>query len=64
MKAMCLLAYLPSHSLGYLYDKESNKEQFLYKLKAHDIFLKVSESVDSLNWYGSLLSIHKASQKI
>ena len=30
----------------------------------HDIFLKVSESVDSLNWYGSLLSIQKASQKI
>ena len=35
-----------------------------FKLKAHDIFLKVSESVDSLNWYGSLLSIQKASQKI
>ena len=30
----------------------------------HGIFLKVSESVDSLNWYGSLLSIQKASQKI
>ena len=30
----------------------------------HDIFLKVSESVDSLNWYGSLLSIQKTSQKI
>ena len=59
-----LLAYLPSHSLGYLYDSESNREQFLYKLKAHDIFLKVSESVDSLNWYDSLLSIQKASQKI
>ena len=42
----------------------SNREQFLYTLKAHDIFLKVSESVDSLNWYGSLLSIQKASQKI
>ena len=41
-----------------------NREQFLYKLKAHDIFLKVSESVDSLNLYGSLLSIQKASQKI
>ena len=52
MKAMFLLADLPSHSLGYLYDKESNREQFLYKLKVHDIFLKVSESVDSLNWYG------------
>ena len=25
-----------------------------YKLKAHDVFLKVSESVDSMNWYGSL----------
>ena len=34
------------------------------ELKAHGIFLKVSESVDSLNWYGSLLSIQKASQKI
>ena len=43
-----LLAYLPSHSLGYLYDLESNRELFLYKLKDHDIFLKVSESVDSL----------------
>ena len=40
MKAMFLLAYLPSHSLGYLYDLESNREQFLYKLKAHDIFYK------------------------
>ena len=38
MKAMFLLAYLLSHSLGYLYDYESNREQFLYKLKAHDIF--------------------------
>ena len=64
MKAMFLLAYVPSHFLGYLYDKESNREQLLYKLKAHDIFLKVSESVDSLNWYGSLLSIQKVSQKI
>ena len=27
-------------------------------------FLKVSESVDSLNWYGSELSIQKANQKI
>ena len=26
---------------------------FLYELKGHDIFPKVSESVDSLNWYGS-----------
>ena len=26
-------------------------------------FLKVPESVDSLNWYGSLLLIQKASQK-
>ena len=59
-----LLAYLPSHFLGYLYEWESNREQFLYKLKARDIFLKVSESVDSLNWYGSLLSIQKASQQI
>ena len=57
MKAMFLLAYLPSHTLGYLYDLESNREPFLYKLKARDIFLKVSKSVDSLNWYGSLLSI-------
>ena len=64
MKAMFLLAYLPSHSLGYLYDKESNREHFFYKLKAHDIFLKVSESADSLNWYDSFLSIQKASQKI
>ena len=39
-------------------------ENNFYKLKAHDIFLKFSESVDSLNWYGSLLSIQKASQKI
>ena len=30
-----------------------NREQFLYLLKARDIFLKVSQSVDSLNWYGS-----------
>ena len=49
MKAMFLLADLPSHSLGYLYDRE----QFLYLLKARDVFLKVSEHVDSLNWYGS-----------
>ena len=53
---MFLLAYLLSHSLGYLYDEESNREQFLYKLKAHDIFLKVSESSDSLNWYGKRVS--------
>ena len=62
MKAMFLLAYQPSHFLGYLYDWESTRKQFLYKLKAHHIFLKVSESVDSLNWYGSLLSIQMASQ--
>ena len=50
---MFLLAGLPSHSPECLYDKESNREQFLFSLKAGDIFIKVSESVDSLNWYGS-----------
>ena len=49
MKAMFLLADLQSHSLECLYDLESNREQFLYSLKARDIFLKVSESMDSLN---------------
>ena len=53
MKAMFLLACLPSHSPECLYDYESNREQFLFLLKACDIFLKVSESVDSLNWYAS-----------
>ena len=48
-----LFADLPPHSLECLYDKESNREQFLYSLKACNIFLKVSESVDSLNWYNS-----------
>ena len=52
-KSDFLLADLPSHSLECLFDKESNKEQFLFSLKARGIFLKVSESVDSLNWYGS-----------
>ena len=42
MKAMFLLADLPSHSLECLYDKESNREQFLNSLKAGDIFLKVT----------------------
>ena len=51
MKAMFMLADLQSHSLECLYDWESSREQFLYSLKARDIFLKVSESVDSLNWY-------------
>ena len=64
MTAIFLLAYLPFHSLGYLYDQESNRTISLKAKKAHDIFLKVSESVDSLNWYGSLLSIQNASQKI
>ena len=41
MKATFLLADLPSHSLECLYAKRC------------DIFQKVSESVDSLNWNGS-----------
>ena len=53
MKAMFLLACLPSHSPECLYDYESNREQFLFSLKACDIFLKVSESVDFLSWYAS-----------
>ena len=54
MKVMSLLAGLLFYSLGCTYDLESNREQFLNLLKTHDIFLKVSETVDSLNWYGSL----------
>ena len=53
MKAMFLPADLPSHSLECLYERESNRAQFLYLLNARDIFLKDSESVDSLNWYSS-----------
>ena len=45
MKGMFLLADQPLHSLGYyLYDLESKREQFLYLLKARDMFLNVSES--------------------
>ena len=56
MRAMFLLADLPSHSLECLYDSESNRELFLVSLKACDISLKVSKSVDSLNWQGSKTS--------
>ena len=44
--------------------RNPTESNFFISYKVHDIFLKVSESVDSLNWYGSLLSIQKASQKI
>ena len=39
------------------------ENNFFNHQKLVAFFLKVSESVDSLNWYGSFLSIQKASQK-
>ena len=40
IEAMFLLAGLPVHFIGCLYDYESNREQFLNLLKAGDIFSK------------------------
>ena len=62
MQEMLLLVYLLFHSLGCLYDLESNREQFHYLLKACDIFLKDFESMDSLNLHSSQLSILKVNQ--
>ena len=44
MNAMFSLADLPSHSLRYLYDWESNREQFFYLPGARDIGSKSSEN--------------------
>ena len=41
--------------------RNPTENTFLYLLKTLDIFLNASESVDSLNWCGSKLSILKAS---
>ena len=40
MKVMFLPADHPSRSLECLYERESNRDQFLYLLNARDIFSK------------------------